>query len=437
MVTLTEKQKKAETDVLGLLKENDIVVLTGKAGTGKTTLANSIAKNFKSIGHGGVILCSAPTNKALHVIRGKMDNIHGMAFKTVHSALHLKRKIDFKTGAETFAQSNINTREPLKGVNFMLIDEASMIGEQLLSYILKFTRMHGVKLLFLGDTSQLPPIGEESSQVFTSDYPTIELTEIIRQGEGNPIIELSRNLEQASSKVNNRSDIGGYIYTDNLGKVVTELAKVNGTDDLKYLAWTNREVDKINALVRKEVYGTPKKIEQGETMVVNTPYKEKYYTNEEIRVVNVETKELNLQYVNATDGVINPKEGDLAALGIAKLTCYVITCEKLHEETIEELPKLLVIHEKSEAEFKKIKNILARKAKIAEVKWTDYYHFIEQFADLKYNHAITVHKSQGSTYKRAIINVKNINMNRDKKEKAKLLYTAVTRASNLLILYNV
>ena len=64
-------------------------------------------------------------------------------------------------------------------------------------------------------------------------------------------------------------------------------------------------------------------------------------------------------------------------------------------------------------------------------------NFISLFATFKYNHALTVHKSQGSTYKQAIINIKNIEMNPNKKEKKRLLYTAITRASDLVILYNV
>ena len=78
---------------------------------------------------------------------------------------------------------------------------------------------------------------------------------------------------------------------------------------------------------------------------------------------------------------------------------------------------------------------LKNRAAARTISWLDFYGFSENFADLKYNHAITVHKSQGSTYKQAIVNVKNLSLNRSKTEKERLLYTAVTRASKLLILY--
>jgi len=98
---------------------------------------------------------------------------------------------------------------------------------------------------------------------------------------------------------------------------------------------------------------------------------------------------------------------------------------------------IIVIHEDSEKEYKNLVKELSLKAKIAEIGWKDYYEFIEQFADLTYNHAITVHKSQGSTYKQVIVNIDNLNINPNKKELLRLLYTAITRASELLILYKV
>ena len=69
------------------------------------------------------------------------------------------------------------------------------------------------------------------------------------------------------------------------------------------------------------------------------------------------------------------------------------------------------------------------------VTWRDYYALNDRFAQVKYNHAITVHKAQGSTYKQAIVNVKNINFNKNESERQRLLYTAVTRASDLLIIF--
>ena len=77
------------------------------------------------------------------------------------------------------------------------------------------------------------------------------------------------------------------------------------------------------------------------------------------------------------------------------------------------------------------------KSKIGEIEWKHFFSFSENFADLKYNHAVSVHKSQGSTYKQVILNVKNLNLNKNIKERKRLFYTAITRASDLVVLYNV
>jgi len=63
--------------------------------------------------------------------------------------------------------------------------------------------------------------------------------------------------------------------------------------------------------------------------------------------------------------------------------------------------------------------------------------FLASFASFKYNHALTVHKSQGSTYKTTVLNIRDISFNQNEKEKQRLFYTGITRASDLLILYNV
>ena len=129
------------------------------------------------------------------------------------------------------------------------------------------------------DNKQLNPVNEEDSPVFISGYPEVELTEIVRQKGGNPIIDLSNNLTQISSKIGNRSDVGGYMYTYDSDKILSTLAQVNGSDELKYIAYTNAEVDKMNKLVRQRIYGeNPQKIEVGETMIFDAPYKD-YYTN--------------------------------------------------------------------------------------------------------------------------------------------------------------
>lgn len=429
---LTEHQNTVlNNSILSLQKEN-FLIIKGSAGVGKTFLVDYLIKNrysFLSTNSLKNTLCTAPTHKAVAVLREKIKS-SSVKFATTHSALLLRREINNKTGEVTFEPSKSGKKEPLEDVNLLIVDEASMLNSNLLILIENYARIFGVKVVFLGDEKQLPPVGEEVSPVFTRDFPEVELTEIVRQQEGNPIIHLSRNLKNVNKIEENlivdNDNFIGYTFSNDLNKVVKSLAIANGSSDIKYLAYTNKEVDRINFLVRQKIYNNPRKIEKGETLIFNSPYGEEYYTNEEIKVnsLAVITKKFSVP-VNTLS---SEKIYDTVELKI-----YSINSIKVAGENV---VVLIAIHEDSEKELKNLEATLKLRARISEIGWVDYYAFIEQFADLKYNHAITVHKSQGSTFKKTILNLKNIKINKNIGERDKLLYTGITRASDLLILYN-
>ena len=419
---LTEHQQRVLADAKDILTLENRLLIKGSAGVGKTFMVKVLIEQL-GIDHWSTI-CSAPTHKAVAVIREKVGM--SVSFTTIHSALKMKRRIDHK-GDWSFKPSFSPNYPPLQNIKYLIIDEASMISQELLAYIEEFASKEKVTVIFLGDSKQLNPVDEEDSPVFQAEYPTVELTEIVRQGAGNPIIELSRNLKAINSNINNLIDEKGFVYTRNKGKIIEELARVNGTDEFKYLSYTNQDVNAMNKLVRKAIYGDPAKIEKGETMVFNAPYGEDYSTNEEILVETVQVLEEEYLYKRTSMSDTQwkregAKEEDNPYQKV-KLKVYLIN------ETIP------VIHEDSEAKLKEVSSELRSNCKAKLLDWPEFYNFVEQFADLKYNHALTIHKSQGSTYKQAVINLTNINFNRKAKEKERLLYTAVTRASDLLIIY--
>lgn len=429
---LTTHQEEIKNKSLDILRTSNRLVIKGSAGVGKTFMVNQLVKEIP-VRPGKDIFCSAPTNKAVAVLKGKVDEVAKLVFITTHSALKLKRMIDFKTGDISFKPSFAKNDKPLRNTGLFIVDEASMLNTELLDYIEEYATMYNVKVVFIGDEKQLNPVNEDNSPVFHKGYPEVELTEIVRQGAGNPIIDLSRNLSIIGDGQSARQEDTGYMYSNDKEKVIHTLAAVNGTDDLKYLAWTNKEVDLMNFLVRRQIYGNPKKIEVGETLVFNGPYKELYFTNEEIKVESAVVREKEFQFVINKMGKVNPGLGEDPYFGKVKLKYYSINFTKEDDNIID---KIIIVHEDSEKKYNDTVKLLKSRAKIADVDWKDFYQFVEQFADLKYNHAITVHKSQGSTYKQAIVNVRNLKLNRNDIEKKRLLYTAVTRASNLLVLYN-
>ena len=175
------------------------------------------------------------------------------------------------------------------------------------------------------------------------------------------------------------------------------------------------------------MYGdNPAKIEIGETIVLNAPYGN-YYTNQELLVEKLIIDIKKFYYGKEEEDFVELKYYNINYIS------YV--------DWGDSVPKIrdgvLVLHEDSEAKFKAVLNILKTKCKNKELNWTEYYNFAEKFADFKYNHALSIHKSQGSTYQQVIVNIGNIELNKNEKEKKRLLYTAITRASELVILFNV
>jgi exodeoxyribonuclease-5 len=426
MTDLTLHQEEKFNEIFELINQGEnLILLKGSAGVGKTWLVDTIIRELCNIVKPFSILCSAPTHKALSVIRTKVK-ASDIKFNTLHSALHYKAITNRRDGSKEFISMPNEKNPPLKYMKYWIIDEASMIDTVMLENILYHSKIQRVTVIFVGDEKQINPVGEDDSPVFLQGFPEVELTEIIRQGEGNPIITLSRNLPSIWSKENQlfgteSENLTGYLYSDNMAKIIEELAKVNGTDDFKYLAWTNEEVDKVNSLVRHRLYGdNPAKIELDETLVMNSPYRSgEYNTNEEVYVETlVKTKKIFPVLVE--DAFHKYVSQDL------ELEVYLINADEI-----------VVVAESSMYAFKQMTYLLNKNAKEGKLSFVCRNAFYDLFADFKYNHALTVHKSQGSTYKTTVLNVRNIAMNQNPKEKERLLYTGVTRSSELLILYNV
>lgn len=424
MSQLTEHQSEKLSEILSYINNREFhILLKGSAGVGKTYLVGELIKQLERRIDKDMkekILCSAPTHKALSVIRTKV--LSDVNFNTVHAALNYKSITNSVTGEKQFLSRPHPDYPPLKKVKFWVIDEASMIDSDMLDNIKEYAAKQKTTVIFVGDGKQINPVGEDDSPVFMQDFPTVELTEIIRQGAGNPIITLSRDLDLIQSKQEqlcSTEPLQGYVYTMNMEKIINELAKVNGTDEMKYLAWSNMDVDRVNILVRKKIYGdNPAKIELGETIVFNAPHKG-YTTNQELLVETLEKKTITMTIL------LEEEYKKKTITEEAKFTVFLIN------ETI------MVLDDSSMPLFKRYAAIMTKNCKQKLLTFESRNKYLDTFADFKYNHAITVHKSQGSTYKTTILNVKNIGFNSNLKEKQRLFYTGVTRASDLLILYNV
>ena len=177
----TPEQDAALTAVSAWLKNTagqQIFRLFGYAGTGKTTLARTIAE-----GVDGDVLFAAFTGKAAQVLRMR----GARNARTIHSLIYRPRgeEADEETG-DVNPTFSIKRDSEVSKAKLVVIDECSMVDEELGKDLMSF----GTPILVLGDPAQLPPIS--GGGFFTEHEPDAMLTEVHRQARDNPIIELSR-----------------------------------------------------------------------------------------------------------------------------------------------------------------------------------------------------------------------------------------------------
>jgi exodeoxyribonuclease-5 len=155
--------------------------LFGFAGTGKTTLARHLAEHVD-----GEVVFGAFTGKAAHVLRQK--GCEGA--QTIHSLIYRPATTEDEDEPDEGPQFTIRRDAPAGDAALIIIDECSMVDEDLGRDLLSF----GAPVLVLGDPAQLPPV--KGGGYFTDAEPDVMLTEVHRQAADNPIIQLSMQIRE-------------------------------------------------------------------------------------------------------------------------------------------------------------------------------------------------------------------------------------------------
>jgi exodeoxyribonuclease-5 len=186
---LTNKQKLAFDTITDCIANKNPVLLTGFAGTGKST---TIATVIKHLSH-KLITIATPTHKAAAVLSAMLETngivSPNVKVTTIHKALG-KRPQRQGGGTMTFSR-------PTKEIyGILIIDECSMIDAELFQDINEAAP--SASIVYVGDPAQLPPTSGQGalSPVFAAIEQRAHLSDIIRQGEDNPIIELSAALRR-------------------------------------------------------------------------------------------------------------------------------------------------------------------------------------------------------------------------------------------------
>ena len=174
-IELSEKQKEA----IELVNENNVTIITGGPGTGKTTIIKSLIDIYEQKGN-KVVLC-APTGRAAK----KMTETTGKEASTLHRLLEIG-KIDENNFYET---SNEYEGAPIDA-DLIIVDELSMVDMFVMSYLLKCV-YKGTKLILVGDCDQLSSVGPGSvlkDLIKSEEIVTVHLDKIFRQAAQSKII---------------------------------------------------------------------------------------------------------------------------------------------------------------------------------------------------------------------------------------------------------
>lgn len=406
-MTLTVDQQQAKDQFKTfLMDDTSEMVLAGHSGSGKSYLVDELIQETEAINKTFSLLnidkdinihCTATTNQAAKVLSLKTGRSAG----TIHSLIGLTVKDDYKTGQTSLKK---NRDYDILKDSLIILDEASMIS----TYLLKIVResLMNCKILYVGDPYQLPPVFETSCPVFDSVQNQAVLTTIKRQDSGSGIIDLGEEYRQCLltkqfpdiyKPRNNIKHMTGPEFKDAINQ---EFSKPHNS---KILAWENTKVNQYNKHVR--------------TLTVPPEFHDKYMVGE--RVIT------NKPILSSTSGVSYPTDT------VCEIThLNEATYQDFEGYEIELDHSVLVFLPKKQYEVNTVMKTHARNK-----NWKEYFELKNHVADLRPIHACTVHKSQGSTFDNVYIDLTSIGRNNKWNEVARLLYVAITRASNTVYLY--
>lgn len=436
--------------------------LIGAAGTGKTYLLEKVIRNCKY--SFSVIGLAAPTHKAVRVLSDSIHNV--LSVHTLQSDLGLRLNFDVDKFDINNPPFDPKGKVKIKNYRLYIIDEASMINRDLCMFLEKICKENQCKIIYVGDNSQLSPVGESYSLCFRG-VKSFKLNTIVRQEDDNSVKKLLSILrEDIKNKTFNfltyitrnteewdDANTKGYkvCNDEEFNKLVianfSDEQIVNNVDFAKIIAYTNNRVSYWNKYVRNII------ISQSEKAIINKNDLIISYTTL-VNDFNEAILKNSEEYI--IDDIVNyvhPKY---------KLKGFMVKFIAIHGGKVTS-PLFVIDHSDMQTInlYAKTSNDLIDIAKHANhssraARWRDYYAFKEECLllsniikkdgtilfsrDLDYGFAITSHKSQGSTFDTALVDVDDIVFDKygrpytDIEEMNRRLYVACSRCKNKLYL---
>ena len=385
-------------------------ILRGYSGSGKTTLLKMLSEQKN-------MLFTATTNKATKVL----SKMIGKPCKTVYSQLGL-RMIEEEEGL-VLKPSTAPPYLPKGAV--LVVDESSMIGSLLLKTVIETAAKYRLKVLFVGDPAQLPPVGEKSSGVWTvTEDKTCRalLKQVMRNGDAilnlstkvrNCLINQDYEIEFASDL--NKDYTGVHVYESSFKEELLKQIASGKLDfnESKVVAWRNKTVDNYNAIIR-EALGRKEVFCKDDLLMLAEPIEK----NGQL-IAHIDD-EFTVQKVYDDYQIVDEYKIETWRLD-------VIGDDKTFTLNIpKKMSKLNILLSEKATYAKSLKS----KARIAA--WRNFWETKRLFHSVRYGYALTAHRAQGSTMHTAFVDAPDILINQNKPEAFRCLYVAVSRPTTNL-----
>ncbi|WNV47447.1 hypothetical protein ENKO_344 [Klebsiella phage fENko-Kae01] len=432
-ITLTDKQQEVYDDFIDRVHNfpgRSECVLVGYAGTGKTTL---VAEIVESLYRGYNIAVTSPTHKANSVIRKMLTQNVGLSAQdaqvsTIHSFLGLK--LVYEKNRQVL-KHDPQSKNSTSMVDVLIVDECSMISEELYQHIVD--QMYRVRraILFVGDSCQLPPVEAEGTIGESKLSPTFnvpvkyELTEVLRQALDNPIISIATAIRECIGTNGDPLSIldttygldtiipidDEQVFLDVYKEMILEhkgsSKKIfDFVQENKIIAYTNYRVSLSNIYIRSELFDKHQDVEfvKGEPIVFDTVTENCPYANQEI----IQCPEVRKESFLGIDCWQFKLPNGNYILGVGPESKQGL------DDYLDDLVKKIE---------KKDMNPLTKRA----YQWQDYYIIKNKINIINYPYATTAHKSQGSTFDNIWFDTDFIERIRNNDTKCRIIYTAMTR----------
>lgn len=443
-----EKVVKNLADFLFCRKTEGLFLLKGYAGTGKTSLVGALVKTLDQLEQKCVLL--APTGRAAKVFA----HYAGHPAFTIHKKIYRQRNFSNEL-------DNFSINDNLHQHTLFIVDEASMIANEglsgsmfgtgrLLDDLIQYVYSgQGCRLMLIGDTAQLPPVGEEESPALSAgvlrgyglEVSEGLLTEVVRQLHDSGILwnatALRRYIAEEDFfalppiKVEGFPDIR-VIPGNELIEAIGDSYDHVGMDETIVVCRSNKRANIYNKGIRNTILYREEELESGDLLMIA---KNNYYwtegckeldfiANGDIAVVRRVRREREMYGFRFADVVLRFPDYDDMELEVKLLL------DTLHTDA-PALPK-----EMSNRLFYSVledyADIPGKRDRMKKMKADPYYNALQ----VKYAYAVTCHKAQGGQWKRVFLDQGYMTEEMLSPDYFRWLYTAFTRATETLYLVN-